>query len=54
LSTAENSVNDTSIALICGFIVSNRRRFSRQGSDSAARAAESAPNAITSEHSKAN
>jgi hypothetical protein len=53
LSTAENSVNDTSIALICGLIVSNRSRISRQGSDSAARAAEAAPNPTTIEHSKA-
>jgi hypothetical protein len=54
LSTAENSVNDTSMALICGLIVSNRSRISRQGSDSTARAAEAALSAASIEHNKAN
>jgi hypothetical protein len=41
-STAENSVNDTSIAVICGLAISNRRPSSWHRSESAARAAEAA------------
>src|SRR3954447_23914438 len=52
-STAENSVNDTSIAVICGLVISNRRPSSWHRSDSAARAIDTAPSmAITIEHKK--
>jgi hypothetical protein len=41
-STAENSVSDTSMAVICGLAVSNRRVSSSQRWDSAARASGAA------------
>jgi hypothetical protein len=52
-STAENSVNDTSIAVICGLAISNARPSSRHRSESAAQAADTALSAaITIEHRK--
>ena len=41
-STAENNVNDTSIAVICGLAISNERPSSRHRSESAARTADTA------------
>src|SRR5258708_5649749 len=43
-STAENSVNDTSIALICGLAISNRRDNPWHRSESAARAIDAVLN----------
>src|SRR3981189_3222678 len=52
-STAENSVTDLSIAVICGLAISNGRPSSRHRSESAPQAADTALSAaITIEHRK--
>src|ERR1700738_1973914 len=52
-STAENTVHDTSIAVICGLAISNRRDSPWQRSESAARATDAAlGRAIAIEHRK--
>src|SRR6266404_2170950 len=52
-STAENSVSDTSIAVICDLVISSRRPSSWHRSESSARAADAVLNrATTIEHRK--